>query len=511
MKSQHAFALAVALLWTSAKAQEWTTHSGDPQRTAWQRKDARLTKQRMKEFKLLWKLKLDNHARGLHSLTVPLFTNAGYRDLLIVGGTSDTMYALDADLGRVLWKRKFEYTSDVPFDRNATGLCPGGLLATPVISGPIPAKTPARASRRIIYAVSSDGNLRQLSLTDGEEISPPLKFTPPNGKPYSLALVDNVIYSTTGQRCGANPKAAIYSIDLNSPDKKVRTFPTTGGIWGLAGPAIGTDGTLYGETGDGNADPEQYMFGTSILALHPKDLKLKDYYTPTNAEWLTKRDLDLNATPVVFPYKGHDMIAASTGKEGRLLLLDSQSLGGEDHRTPLFRSDIIANYDVSFDAKGIWGSLASWEDATSTRWILAPLWGPVHPDYKFPVTNGSNEAGSIAAFKVEEINGKPVITPAWVSRELTAPAPPVVVNGMVFALSSGEDVRQTGSTVISRSQNSKHATLYAFDAETGKELFSSGDTIASFTHFGSLSVAGGRVFLTTWDNTVYAFGIYMEQ
>jgi outer membrane protein assembly factor BamB len=139
------------------------------------------------------------------------------------------------------------------------------------------------------------------------------------------------------------------------------------------------------------------------------------------------------------------------------------------------------------------------------------MWGPVHPDYKFPITNGPNQAGGIGAFKVEEKDGKPILTPAWLSRELISPTPPVIVNGMVFVLSSGEYVRQSGSTVITRSQRSTHATLYAFDAETGKELFSSGDSITSFTHFASISVGGGRVFLTTWDNTVYAFGIYMEQ
>ena len=64
--------------------------------------------------------------------------------------------------------------------------------------------------------------------------------------------------------------------------------------------------------------------------------------------------------------------------------------------------------------------------------------------------------------------------------------------------------------IEARAQCSTHATLYALDAETGKELYSSGDSITSFTHFGALSVASGRVFLTTYDNTVYCFGIYME-
>src|SRR5215831_15804762 len=509
--------LACALIASAARAQssrgsEWTTHSGDPQRTAWQKNETRIGKERIGEFRLLWKLKLDNQTRALHSLTAPLIVNALYRDLAVVAGTGDTIYVLDADLGRLLWKKHFDYQSATPQDQNPTWLCPGGLVAKPVVT---PVAAFVRGGRggtvrtpRSIYAVSSDGNLHQLSVTDGEDLGPPVRFMPPNGKPYSLNLVDNTIYAITGQRCGGNPNAA-YAIDLSSTDKKVSSFPSGGGLWGIAGPAIGTDGTLYGETGDGLADPAKGLFGTSVLALTPKELKLKDYYTPTNAEWLTKRDLDLNVTHVIIPYKGRDLVAGATGKEGRLFLLDSKSLGGEDHRKPLYRSDLIVNYDVQFDAKGIWGSLASWEDAKGTRWILAPLWGPLHPDYKFPVANGDNASGSIRAFKLVEQNDKPVLAPVWVSRDLIAPAPPVVANGIVFALSSGEYVRQGGSAEA-RAQRSTHATLYALDAETGKELFSSGDSITSFTHFGALSVASGRVFLTTYDNTVYCFGIYME-
>jgi outer membrane protein assembly factor BamB len=480
---------------------EWATHSGDPQRTAWQRNEARIGKDRIKEFKLLWKLKLDNETRALHSLTTPLIVGAQYRDLAVIGGTQDNLYALDADLGRLLWTKHFEYNSKTPRNENPTWLCPGGLLATPVLAG--------TGRNRIIYTVSSDGNLHRLSLLDGEELGPPMTFMPPNGKPYSLNFAKGTIYSTTAQHCGGNPNG-VYAISLDSTDNKVSFFGSgTGGLWGLGGPAIGTDGTIYSVTGDGVFDASTGLYGTSVLALNAKDLKLKDYYTPTNAEWITKRDLDFNATPSIFSYRGRDLIVGATGKEGRLFVLDSKSVGGADHRTPLYRTDLIANYDVQFDAKGIWGGLATWEDGRGTRWVLAPIWGPVHPDFTFPFLHGDAPNGSIGAFRLGDKDGKLALTPAWLSRDLTAPAPPAVANGIVFALSSGEYVRQGGSAA-ERAKRSGHATLYALDAETGQELYSSGDEITSFTHFAALAVAGGRVFLTTYDNTVYCFGIYME-
>ena len=123
-------------------------------------------------------------------------------------------------------------------------------------------------------------------------------------------------------------------------------------------------------------------------------------------------------------------------------MLDSKSLGGDDHRKPLFRTELVCNEDVDFAGRGVWGSLSTWEDAKGTRWIFAPVWGPLHPNFKFPATNGDAPNGSIVAFKVEDKDGKTVLTPAWVSRDLIAPAPPVGGNGVVFALSSGEFVRQ---------------------------------------------------------------------
>jgi len=54
---------------------------------------------------------------------------------------------------------------------------------------------------------------------------------------------------------------------------------------------------------------------------------------------------------------------------------------------------------------------------------------------------------------------------------------------------------------------STHAVLYALDGQTGKELWSSGDQIASWNHFSGLSVANGRVYIGTYDGMVYCFGL----
>ena len=70
-------------------------------------------------------------------------------------------------------------------------------------------------------------------------------------------------------------------------------------------------------------------------------------------------------------------------------------------------------------------------------------------------------------------------------------------------------IRTAASSTTARcgSRRSTHAVLYALDPETGKELYSSGDQITSFNHFSGLSVANGRVYIGTYDSTLYCFGL----
>ena len=45
------------------------------------------------------------------------------------------------------------------------------------------------------------------------------------------------------------------------------------------------------------------------------------------------------------------------------------------------------------------------------------------------------------------------------------------------------------------------------ESPTGDELYSSGDQITSFNHFSGLTVANGRVYIGTYDGTLYCFGL----
>jgi hypothetical protein len=238
-----------------------------------------------------------------------------------------------------------------------------------------------------------------------------------------------------------------------------------------------------------------------------------DYYGPTNAEWLFKRDLDMQVSCAIFKYKGKELMV-DAGKEGLMYLMDTESIGGDDHRTPLYRTPLYCNEEVNFASAGVWGSLATWEDAKGARWVLSPFWGPKHSKFKAPIEHGAVKKGAIVAFKVEDKAGKYLLTPVWISRDMDRAEPPVIANGVIFAYGSGEDTDQARYDIglaynraEYRIKGSTKAVLYALDAQTGKELWNSGDQIASWNHWGGLSVANGRVYISTFDGYQYCFGI----
>jgi outer membrane protein assembly factor BamB len=156
-------------------------------------------------------------------------------------------------------------------------------------------------------------------------------------------------------------------------------------------------------------------------------------------------------------------------------------------------------------------ALATYE-AQGTRWILATATNPA------PASRGAGApagptggTGSLVAFKLVDQGGALSLEKGWTSPALVSPLGPIVVNGVVFVASSGEFKGTAGTqlTASQRAQRSTPAVLYALDAASGKPLWNSGRTITSFAR-AALSAGAGQVYLVTYDNTLYAFGIPME-
>jgi hypothetical protein len=497
---------------------DWPSSSGNPQRDGWLRNEDALTREAAANggIKLLYSFKADPKPQNMGPPV--MLTNIigwkGFKALLFVGGASD-VYSIDYQLGKPYFRTHLDYRADQP-QAAATAACPGGITAGVVIAGgsstsvarvnttPRPAAGGGGGGGRArgsgagphVWAVGQDGRLQTLREQDGDnQATPAVQFLPANSRSTALNLNGTEIYAATQNECGGNPNA-LYAIDIGSPEKKVVSFPTHGhGFAGSAGVAVSTDGgTIFGLIPDGEG-PAAGKYSNTVVALGAKDLAVKDYFTPGSTAPALKKDaVSPGATPAVFEWGGKDVIVAGAS-DGRIYLLDSASLGGPDHHTPLAQSEVFA---AANGRQGIWNAFATWIDpAGNARWIYASITGA--PAMKFPMANGAAADGSIVAFRVEDSGGKPKLVPAWSSRNVLAPAAPAVANGLVFALSKGRASRGDEKTA-------KNAVLYGFDSSTGREIWSSGQTATSYAT-GGLAVNASSVIFATHDSQIHAYGI----
>ena len=514
---------------------DWTTSGFDAQRSSWVRRDPKISTGSLAKpgFQLAWKRQIENTARQLNSLTPPALFDfyigyRGFRSLAFLGGSSGRLLALDTDLARMEWEESFGSGSSTEGSLD----CPGGMTANvtratptglPIIvaprgfgrrspaasavgepkegavtlkrvvrpststnSAPKPSRQrPAvdvyRGMTHYIYALAPDGFLHALYVSNGETDKAPARFLRPNANAQGLIVVNDIAYVATTNGCAGVPDG-IWALDLES--KKVTHWNADGGVAGFAGPVFGPGGTLYVATA-GEA--------SSLVSLDPTTLEPTGRYTPGGA--------GLTSSPVVMDYQESDLLAVADDN-GRIHLLQGASMGGGN---PVYRSPVYSDADRTPSA------LSTWRDEDGVAWVLAPSNGPAASNVHFPVTNGKVSKGAITAWRVVDKDGAAALEPGWVSRDMVSPLAPTIVNGVVFAVSSGE-FRSDDSAVgaAERVRRSSAAVLYALDGATGKVLWESGDSIASFAHGMPLSAGGGYVYLVTHDGTLHSFGFPME-
>jgi outer membrane protein assembly factor BamB len=505
-----------ALVWAQGRniGFEWPATSADAQRTNWLRVDPNIAPNAINanNFKLLWQEKLPVTPRqgavlspGVTANGMQVFTPTSF-----VTAVNNVVYALDNDTGHANFVKRFDAPLPAP-----TAQCPGGMtgaltrvvdlmpkaLELPAAGGGnrgggyrgaigAPGEgVPLDIARRdggaglrglpppqqgqrgggggglnagkyngAMYAVTSGGTLHVLGPNFLLEVEKPVPFLPANARFSNLIAVGETLYTSTSQGCGgaANGVWGI-SIAANSP-RTVMSWKTNGGN-PVGDIAFTTDGKLLVAVGAGQAQAGGYA--NAIIALDPKTLQATDWFTAPNADFVT--------TPVVLTAGTRQLVAAAT-RDGRVLVLDAASLGGADHATPLFAS---ASHGANFTPD----ALATWE-TQGTRWLLVP-------------------GAGIVAYRVVDQGGRVSLTQGWTSRQLSAPAAPIIVNGVVFAAASG---RPSG-----------RATLYAFDGNSGRDLWNSGQTIASSLTPNGLWASNSQVHAATADGTVYAFGFPLER
>jgi hypothetical protein len=580
---------------------EWLTAGADAQRTFWIRTDPKISVESMSKpgFERQWSTKLDNRARGVNGLQHGVTANGVtlFVPMSIVAGSSNNIYALDNDIGYVIWQRQFD--AALP---EATAECPGGLTAgatrivplvppaittppagrgaqsyrsvigepgqgvplegrggrgqggppaagappaapaagAPAGAAPSPVPPPGGANPQtpagaapgrqgggggggggrgnqgpgipgapaaggggglgrpsgVVYALSSDGMLHVLGLPSGKDIQKPAPFVPANARWTDTIAVDTTLYATTAGTCGGAPNA-VWAIDLSNADTKpVVSWKSNGGpIVGRL--AFGSDGTVFAAVGPGTVTGDGKT--NAIVALDAKTLQVKDWFTQPAAEFVTG--------PTVFKHNSRDVVAAAT-KDGRILVLNATSLGGGDHATPLHASATLGTSAAA-------NALATWQEMTITppptpapapAGTAAPA-GP--PATTAPtITYGTRwilaaTANGIAAMKLIDSRGTPALQRGWTAQGLTTPETPIVVNGVVFALSTGRPSTAAGRGTA--------ATLRAYDGVSGKEIWTSGKAMTPSASPGSFWSALSQIYVGTTDGTLHAFGFLDER
>lgn len=500
---------AIVLGGGAAQAQDWRTAGFDAQRSQWMRSNGNIAPDTVKspDFELLWKVQVKNTPRQMSAMTPPILLEriVGYRGFRALGffGTSDGyIYAIDTDLARMEWERRID---SGPISADATIACPGGLTSTlarptryefppPSFGGggrrtpassavgqpnagavtleprerPAPPSaeepTSARVGRplgnpnsglSLVYAVTSDGMFHSFHVSNGATQAAPIPFLPPGAQARGLIVIDDTAYVATVNGCGG-VQDGVWALNLET--KEVTQWPAPGNadetVGGMFGFAMGSDGKPYvGNTRGG------------ISILEPKTLETSQTVR------IYGESATLTATPIVVDFDGRDYMAAA-GSDGSISMLTSE-----------MSSPVTVKGSTPASA------LAAWKDENDVTWVLAAT------------------ENSVDAWKVAARDGSPTMERGW-SKEISAPLPPIIVNGVVFAAASGE--YRDSDDAAERVRRSTHATLYALNGETGAELWNSGDTIKSFSTGAGLSAGNLHVYVSTYDGTMYAFGFPME-
>ncbi len=302
-------------------------------------------------FGMLFKRVVDDQVYSQPLLVTNLSVNGGTHDVVYVTTVNNSVYAFDAndaDSSAPLWHVNFGTPANL---HDANFGCTDingqmGIIGTPVID----------KAKGVLYVVALTKvgdtfmqRLHELDLATGADLpqSPATiqaaDFNPlmQNQRP-ALALANGMIYIGYASHCDRQPyHGFLMAYDAQTLQRKAvfNTSPTgsEASIWqsGQA-PAVDNDGNVYVVTGNGSWDGVN-NFSESFLKFTP-DLKLLDWFTPTNHFKLDSTDMDLNSSGATLIPGTHLVLGG--GKQGVMYLLDTRNFGhlGDEHAQQHFQA-----------------------------------------------------------------------------------------------------------------------------------------------------------------------------
>jgi outer membrane protein assembly factor BamB len=254
-----------------------------------------------------------------------------------VATQNDTVYALDAASGDVVWQT--HVGEPVPRSSLPCGnVDPTGILSTPVIepsTGVLYAVAFVQPPHHELYAFDlASGNVRFHTPIDPPGVSPL-----PHQQRAALSLSQGTVYVPYGGLfgdCGNYHGWVLAASGTDGSQTAVYQVPTQreGAIWAPAGAPIDSAGDLLVATGNGESTT-QFDYGNAVVRLSP-DLQMQDWFATSDWAELSRRDDDLGSiAPTLLEDQG---LIFQSGKTGVGYLLEADHLGnmgGEVFQAPV--------------------------------------------------------------------------------------------------------------------------------------------------------------------------------
>jgi len=480
---------------TGANLQEWILHPSNVNATS---------------FGKLFSRSVDASVYAL-PLIIPNVSIAGERrNVLYVATMGNTVYAFDADdpaRTQPYWSKKLG--TPAPGD-SWIGPVYHGILSTPFIdvpTGTLYTVTMVRENQQ------SNLFVHALDIRDGTP-----KYNSPQLLSFPFAGAETLTNVKGGlQRVGLlmrnevlyiafanivpDPKdqhwsqeGFVQSFNARDLSERLGVFQSTptgrkGGIW-QAGRGIASDsaGNIYLSTAGGRYDGTT-NFGSSILKFAPRSLKLVDWFTPKNHEFLFLQNIDMSAGGVTLIPNSQLMFAG--GKEGVIFLLNREAMGKleGDNSEPIQR----------FKATTGCGQKDCAQTLGTAFWMRKG-------DGVLYVWDRTD-----ALYAYDFVNGRFGTKPSAVSKDTPGmnSGPSVSANGS----DAGSGIVWAATTESKKNGGLSPGTLRAFLATNiGKELYNSDlnaarDALGDFTKFAPPVVANGKVYVPTQSKAVVVYGL----
>ena len=440
-------------------------------------------------FGMIFKHAVDDQVYTQPLVATNLKIAGGWHDVVIVATVNNSVYAFDAKDATAtepIWHVNFGTPANLHdadfgcFDINGNM----GIIGTPVIN--------ADKTTLYVVALTKAGGkfiqrLHALDLTTGADLpnSPAVIEAPAfdpllqNQRP-ALALTGGNVLVGYASHCDEGLyHGFLLSYDATSL-KQVAVFNSSpdgegASIWqsGQA-PAVDEAGNIYFVTGNGSWNGKTQL-SESFVKLD-SNLRLLDWFTPTNHLQLDTDDNDLNASGATLILAKHLVLGG--GKEGVIYLLDTQNLGhlGDEHA--------IQHFPVTTSHMH---SLVYWKSAKSGE--LLYLWG---------------QTDRVRAYKFDKADGNKLNETPFSSRPESYEGHP----GAMLSLSANGQNEGILWAAIHASGDSWHESrpgiLHAYNADDiNHELWNSlqdplRDSCGNYSKMAPPTIVNGRVYLASF-------------